>query len=154
MKTTATKVILGLMLVAAWTTQACASYPDGWATLKITNTIMTGIPFILLVVGLTLYHILKQRYQRDIYLSAIEKGMPVPELPKRGPVDLRKPGLILIAIGVGFFIAMLVTLSLVDNAKASPLAVAIWGIVPVLIGLALLKVRKLAERDRPESAEA
>jgi hypothetical protein len=122
--------------------------------MKITSTVTTGAFFILAAIGVVVYLVLKQRYQRDIYLAAIEKGMAVPELPKKQPVDLRKPALILIALGLGFFVAMLVTIGLVENAKVPALAVAVWGLVPVLIGLALLKVRKLTERDRLESAEA
>ena len=154
MKAVLARVTLGLVLVAAWTAQASASYPDGWATMKITSTVTTGAFFILAAIGVVVYLVLKQRYQRDIYLAAIEKGMAVPELPKKQPVDLRKPALILIALGLGFFVAMLVTIGLVENAKVPALAVAVWGLVPVLIGLALLKVRKLTERDRLESAEA
>ena len=153
MKATATKLIFGLVLVAAWATQAHATYPDGWATMKIVSTVTTGAFFVLAAVGLAVDFILRQRYQRDVHLAAIEKGMAVPELPKKRPLDLRKPALILLALGVGYTIAMFVTVSLTDNARVSAMAVAIWGIVPVLIGLALLKYRKLAERDRLLAAE-
>ena len=108
---------------------------------------------IAIIVGIFLYLILKRHYRKEVYLAAIEKGASVSDLAE-APVDLRKPALVLIALGLGFSIATHVTLSYVSDSDApTPLQVSIWGIVPILIGLALLKYRQLAERDKNSESE-
>ncbi len=108
---------------------------------------------IAIIVGIFLYLILKHRYRKEIFIAAIEKGASVPDMTET-PRDLRKPALVLIALGLGFTIATYVTLSYVsDSDVPAPLQVSIWGIVPILIGLALLKYKQLADKDhRSENA--
>ena len=111
---------------------------------------------IAFFVGLFSYLILKQRYRKEIYLAAIERGASVPDLAEASS-DLRKPALVLIALGLGFSIATHVTLSYV-NAPFAPIApnpwqTSIWGLVPILIGLALLTYKHLADKDRGSASE-
>ena len=119
---------------------------------EIAVLIPLAIP-LAIVVGLFSYLILKQRYRKEVYIAAIEKGASVPDLAE-APLDLRKPALLLIALGLGFSIATHVTLSYVSDSSApSPLQVSIWGLVPILIGLALLAYKRLADKDRDSASE-
>jgi hypothetical protein len=102
---------------------------------ELWKTIWWGIVFSLIVAGSFLYLILKRKNQKEVELAAIAKGISLPERPKK---DARKPALVLIALGLAYFIATLVTLSTLDDPHApAPLAVSIWGIVPLLLGAAL-----------------
>jgi hypothetical protein len=57
--------------------------------------------------------------------------------------------LILIALGIAFAIAMGTTLGLIPDSDAPhPLAVAIWGLVPVLLGAALWIYHGMAAREQ------
>lgn len=74
--------------------------------------------------------------QQKVQLAAIERGLL--NLPAPVQSDQRKTAWVLIALGVGFAIAIHVTLSLVpDTELETPLVVSIWGIVPILVGAAL-----------------
>jgi len=69
-------------------------------------------------------------------MLAIEKGMPVPPLPEEPPRS-RIPlawGLIFTGLGVGTFIALWVAVGI---------RVGVWGIIPFLIGIALLIFTKI-----------
>ena len=101
----------------------------------------TLIPIIFMVV-VAVFLILKHYYQKQIYVAAIEKGMPIPEKHEGDP---RKPALILIALGLGFAVVALVA----DHG----LNTAIWAIVPMLVGVALWTYYRLMVRDREEAEE-
>ncbi|MBI2503429.1 MAG: hypothetical protein HYW07_09405 [Candidatus Latescibacteria bacterium] len=78
--------------------------------------------------------------------SALEKGQALPETPKG---DVRKSAIVLIALGLGYSIAIYTTLSFVTDGDApEPLAVSIWGIVPMLIGAALWLYWRMTEKER------
>ena len=149
MKAQITQIFLGLVLVLSYAdvTEARADGIEG-----VAGIIGVFTPISLFVVGMLLYFILKKRYQKEIYIAAIEKGMSVPEMDRKTPTDLRKPALILIALGLGFSIATFVTISYVSDPDAvSPLQISIWGIVPILIGVALLVYRRIAEQEQAEN---
>ena len=105
------------------------------------------LPLPILAAGYILYHILKQYNRRKVLIAAIEKGASLPDIPQEAEGDLRKSSLMLIAIGLGFSIATFVTLSYVDVTEAHPLMVSIWGIVPILVGIALMIYHRLADGD-------
>lgn len=73
--------------------------------------------------------------QQKVQLTAIERGML--NLPTPVQSDPRKTAWVLIALGLGFAIAIHVTLSLVPHGDLdTPFAVSVWGIVPILVGAA------------------
>ncbi|MEW6756432.1 MAG: hypothetical protein AB1505_36485 [Candidatus Latescibacterota bacterium] len=120
----------------------------------VVNSVMTGFVFIAFFSGLFTYLILRQANQRKVFLAAIERGVPVP-LPQKSRGDARRPALFLVAVGLGFSIAMYVTLSLAppDPDTPAPLAVSIWGIVPILVGAALWVHQRIAIREQREGSE-
>lgn len=111
---------------------------------------------ITLIAGLFAWLILRGHYrtQEKIQLAAIERGLlnlPTPA----APADMRKTAWVLIALGLGFAVAIHVSLSQVpDTELETPLAVSIWGIVPILVGgaLWLYHLRVNREKDRTASA--
>ena len=99
---------------------------------------LTVIVMSLLVLAPTVYLTLKQYYRKQIHLAAIERGHDLPDDPPARQPDLRRPALILMALGLGFSIATFVTISLASHHSGPhPAAVSIWGIVPILLGAAL-----------------
>jgi hypothetical protein len=140
-----------LVLVAFCTGQAEA----GSDTEGVYAIVFFGSPLPLLVIGLTIYRIFKRRYQKEIYVAAIAQGLPVPEMEEPTRSDLRKPGIVLIALGIGYFIAMFITISFVENVghAPAPLQVSIWGIVPLLIGLSMFYYERMVKREAEETAE-
>jgi hypothetical protein len=83
----------------------------------------------------------RDRLWHETARLAIEKGQPLPPPPSRGPFDGRRlwdrglqGALILIAVGVGLYIAL-------------PASVRIWGVLPGFIGIAMLIHFFLAGRD-------
>ena len=104
----------------------------------------------LAISGFFVYLVLKTYFHYKLHMSALDKGQPLPESPRnRG--DLRKPALVLIALGLGYAISIYTTLSLVPDADAPALAVSIWGIVPILIGAGLWIYWRMKEKERAES---
>ncbi|MCC7265227.1 MAG: hypothetical protein IT369_22195 [Candidatus Latescibacteria bacterium] len=103
--------------------------------------------------GLFLFLILRSYFRYKLHASALEKGQALPETPKdKG--DLRKPALVLITLGLGFMIAMHTTLSFVhDGDTPEPIAISIWGIVPILIGGGQWLYWRMAEKERLEKEE-
>ncbi|NKB65888.1 MAG: hypothetical protein GKR89_02390 [Candidatus Latescibacteria bacterium] len=95
------------------------------------------------------YLIFKEFSRRKVELAAIEKGLAVPAKQK---TDARKPALVLIALGVGFSVCMFTTLSSIERSSydPSPLAISVWGLVPVLVGLALWQYHKIQQREEAE----
>ena len=91
---------------------------------------------ILAISGVFIYLIFKTYFRYKLHMRALEKGQALPESPRnRG--DLRKPALVLIALGAGYSIAIFATLSVMPDKDTPALAAGIWGIIPILIGAAL-----------------
>ena len=145
MKRTICCLGMGVALVLSLAGYAEAGVSDSKGVIAI---IIFGSPLPLLVIGYTVYYILKRRYEQTIFTAAIEKGLPVPDMPKPSPSDPRKAALILSALGVGYFIATVVTVSFITKPDApSPLQVGIWGIIPVLIGMALWYYDRMIRKE-------
>jgi hypothetical protein len=92
---------------------------------------------ITLIAGLFAWLILRRHYltQQRIQLAAIERGLL--SLPTPVKSDLRKTAWVLIALGLGFAIAIHVSLSFAPHFEAeTPFAISVWGIVPILVGVA------------------
>ncbi|MBM3277042.1 MAG: hypothetical protein FJY95_03045 [Candidatus Handelsmanbacteria bacterium] len=102
--------------------------------------------------GLFLFLILRSYFRYKLHRTAVEKGQPLPETPRsRG--DIRKPALVLIALGLGFMVAMQTTLSYVpDHDAPAPIAVSIWGIVPLLMGAGQWLYWRITEKERQQEA--
>ena len=97
--------------------------------------------------GLFLFLILRSCFRYRLHLTAVEKGQPLTETPRnRG--DARKSALVLIALGLGYMISMFTALSYVGDHDAPPLAISIWGIVPILIGAAMWLYWQMTEKER------
>ena len=139
-----------LILVACFAGQAEARGD----TQDLFAIVIFGSPFPLLVIGMTIYRVLKRRYQKEIYVAAIAQGLPAPEMEEPARSDLRKPGIVLIALGIGYFIAMFVTISLVKDVghAPAPLQVSIWGIVPLLIGISMFYYERMVKKEAEETA--
>ncbi len=100
---------------------------------------------IFFFTGVFLFLILTAYYRYKLRMSALEKGLALPQSPKS---DVRKSAIVLIALGLGYSISMYTTLSMVDDHDAPALAVSIWGIVPILIGAGLWFYRQMTEKER------
>lgn len=96
--------------------------------------------FAFLIVGI-LSRLQERKLVYQERMKSIEKGITLPPLPvehdRSNPI---RTGLIWMAIGVGFFISLLV-------ASNEP-AAAIWGIIPFLIGVVIV----IAPRKRAPQA--
>lgn len=140
MKTRIAVVALGLLLFAGFcgTAEAAANLE------KVAIIVMVGLPFSFLVVGIFVHLMMKERYQKDVYVAAIEKGMPVPEKPDS---DYRKPALVLCAVGAGYGIAV-ATVFVAANRWDFAVGAGAWGVIPIFLGVALWKYGQLAARDR------
>ena len=98
--------------------------------------------------GLFLFLIARVYFRYRLHTTALEKGQALPEIPKG---DARKSALVLIALGLGFMIAMHTTLSFVhDGDTPEPIAISIWGIVPMLIGSGQWLYWRMTEKERLE----
>ena len=103
-----------------------------------TPVLLFGLLFLFL--GIRSY------FRYKLHASALEKGLALPESPKG---DLRKKALVLIALGLGYSIAVHTTLSFETDADAvAPLAASIWGIVPILIGAGQWLYWRMTEKER------
>ncbi len=91
---------------------------------------------IVAVAGLFVFLTLRYYFQSKVQRAAIEKGQPV---PLSQPTDARKPGLILIAVGLGYVIAA--------SGFGGPLPPGAWGIIPLLIGISLLVFHYLKVKE-------
>jgi hypothetical protein len=109
---------------------------------------------ITLLVGLFTWLIVR-RYcstQEKLQLAAIERGLL--NLPAPAQHDGRRTAWVLIALGAGFGVAAHVTLSLSPEVEVSPLAVSIWGLVPVLVGVALGEYHRRSRKEREAQGAA
>lgn len=124
----------------------------------VESVMSLAIPIIAIVMGigigmLSVY--LDYRKKRDIFelhhkerMAAIEKGMEVPPLPPeffrdaRGncqPGDRLRRGLVMLFVGVA------VTIALTQVAERY----ALWGLVPIAVGLANLLAYFINSRRNP-----
>ncbi len=108
-----------------------------------------SVPFV--AAGLFVFLTLRYFFESKVQRAAIEQGQPI---PLRQPTDARKPALILIALGLGYGIAAY--LAMPDHRVA--LTASVWGIIPLLIGIALLVFHYLkvkedrSDGEKPEAA--
>jgi hypothetical protein len=100
---------------------------------------------VLFFAGLFIFLTLTAYFRYKLRMSALEKGLALPETPKG---DVRKAAIVLIALGLGYAISMYITLSNVNEPDAPAMAVSIWGIVPILIGAGLWRYRQITEKER------
>ena len=106
---------------------------------------------ILAILGVFVYLILKTYFRYKLRMSALEKGLPLPEDPKNHQGDLRKSALVLIALGLGYAIAIHTTLSYVSDADTpAPIAISIWGVVPILIGAGLWIYWRMVNKEQSQ----
>jgi peptidoglycan/LPS O-acetylase OafA/YrhL len=118
--------------------------------------IFAGIPITAIVVSYFM-----RKLQSQERLRAIEKGVPLPEIPASQPdlwqrtADLRLAGLILVAVGLGL-VALFV--GLWWSVPEFPFGVSFTATIPFLIGVALLyesatRRRELGPRPMPPVAQ-
>ena len=114
-------------------------------SIDLTAILITMTLFVMtavIVVVLLFVHLKKRQMEIEAYKQAIEKGLPVPELKApKSPYGTLKAALVWMAIGIGFFIMMLV------DGDRTAMAVAS---IPALIGIALaisFAIEKKAARE-------
>lgn len=110
------------------------------------------IPIIAIItvfgVGLGIVYILASfaRHRRELQnkeiLAAIEKGIDVP-LPKPRERDYRKSGYIWTSVGVALVIAL---------GVAVKWTVAVWGLLPLAVGVAYLLIHRAESKAKKETA--
>ncbi len=108
---------------------------------------------ISFIAGLFTWLILRRRYRtlQAIQVAAIERG--VTTVPSVAASDSRKTAWVLMALGVGFSIATYVSVSAVPgHGLDAPLAVSVWGLVPVLVGVALWAHHRRVHRANADTA--
>jgi hypothetical protein len=108
---------------------------------------------ISFIAGLFTWLVLRRRYrtQQVIQVAAIERGLAT--VPPVAASDSRKTAWVLMALGVGFSIATYVSVSAVPHhGLDAPLAVSVWGIVPVLVGVALWAHHRRLHRAPADAA--
>lgn len=104
-------------------------------------------PFLIFG-AFVLFLIIRAYFRYKLHASALEKGLALPETPK-DKSDVRKPALVLIALGLGYSISVYTTLSFGHDAPTvAPLAASIWGIVPILIGAAMWLYWRMTEKEK------
>lgn len=99
---------------------------------------------IIMFSGLFLFLSIRSYFRYKLRASALEKGQALPETPKG---DLRKSALVLIALGLGYSIAVHITLSYTPGGP-EPFMASIWGIVPIFIGAALWLYWRMTEKEK------
>ncbi len=102
---------------------------------------------ILALAGLFVFLTLRYYFQSKVQRAAIEKGQPV---PLRQPADARKPGLILIALGLGYVVVA--SSGVGGPLPSGPLPSGLLpngacGFIPLFIGISLLVFHYLKVKD-------
>jgi len=105
---------------------------------------MIGLPFSILVAGIFVYMVMRERYQRDVYRAALEKGIPPPERPVPDP---RKAALVLMSLGAAYSVAAALTF-IAANRWDIALGASVWGVVPLFIGAALYRHGQVQAGER------
>ena len=91
---------------------------------------------------------LRYYFESRVYRAAIEAGQPIPE---KSQTDPRKAALILIAIGLGYGISAYVA---IRSHTPDALGFAIWGLIPVLIGVGLWLYYRMTNKESEEEGDA
>lgn len=123
-----------------------------FANFDITAILVTGVVFTcltIIAVVIIIYSMKRRKLEIEAYKTAIEKGIPVPELKlARAPFSTLKAALIWIAIGLGLFILLLA------EGGGDGLGVSA---IPILIGLALIVShiieKKEIKKNKPEPGQ-
>jgi hypothetical protein len=103
--------------------------------------IIMSFGMVIAVVVTALYYDYRKRYlQNKEIIAAIEKGIDVP-LPKveRRERDYRRLGIIWTLVGIAFTIAIWVSSHTIEGA--------IWGLLPVALGIAFLSIAFFSKKD-------
>ena len=133
-----TYLIVGILLL--FSSDLFAAAPQGSTWDEDELAILVPIIFIVAVFS---FLILKYYFDSRVQRAAIEHGQLIPQ---RQPSDPRKAALILIALGLGYSIAVYVTLN--TNEPEQAWTASIWGIVPLLIGAGLWIYYRIFEKER------
>ncbi len=111
----------------------------------IPETLAILVPIVAIIAGIAVAIVAiwtdfkNKQLEHNLKLKALEKGIELPaEPPKPRPYPYRS-GLIWVVIGVGMFVSIWVSSGSLEGA--------IWGIVPFLIGLALIISVKLRKEE-------
>ena len=141
--------MLSFLLLTASDTMAAV--PEGqWDEDELAVIMGISVPIVAFT-GLFVFLTLRYFFESKVQRAAIEQGKPI---PLRQPTDARKPALILIALGLGYGIAAYLA---VPHGPAA-LTFSVWGIIPLLIGIALLVFHYLkvkedrSDGEKPEAA--
>ncbi len=135
--------LLAMVLVLLGSSSAFAE--DSWDQNELGVIFVAfGVPMTLSV-SFFVYLTLRSYQTRRVQIAAIEHGLPIPQ---GQPSDSRKPGFVLIALGLGFGIATYVAL---EDEQA--IRVSIFGLIPMLIGAGLLLYHHVANRDQDQQKD-
>ncbi len=96
---------------------------------------MLGMVTIIITLLFINYH--KRKLQHNEVLAAIEKGIDVPITPKK-VYNRKAQGILWTTVGVAMFLAFYISSGSISDA--------IWTIVPIAVGVALLLIARL-EKD-------
>jgi len=92
------------------------------------------IGMVAIIITLLYFNFQKRKLQNAEVLSAIDKGIEVPIAPKKH-YDRQAQGILWTAVGIAFFIALYIS--------SGVLSEAIWALMPIAIGLALLLIARM-----------
>ena len=103
---------------------------------------------IVIVLAALYYDYRKRDLQHKEIAAAIEKGIEVP-LPKteRRERDYRRLGIIWTSLGAAFTVALWVT-------SFNHFEAAVWGLLPVALGVAFLLIAYFAKKDEQENDDS
>lgn len=87
---------------------------------------------------------LRYYFESRVYRAAIEAGQPIPQ---KSQTDPRKAALILIAIGLGYGVSAYVA---TRSHTPDALGFAIWGLIPVLIGVGLWLYYRMTDNEKED----
>jgi len=111
----------------------------------IPATLGVFVPIVAIVCGIAVaivaiwVDLKKAQLAHNLKLTALEKGVELPAVPPKPRPYPYRSGLIWVVIGVGIFVGIWVSSGSLEGA--------IWGIVPFLIGLALIISVKLRKKE-------
>jgi ABC-type Fe3+ transport system permease subunit len=128
---------------------------------EIGSAIVLLVVFLIPITAIIVSYFTR-KLQSEERLRAIEKGVPLPEIPASLPdrwqraADLRLAGLILVAVGLGL-VALFV--GLWWSVEGFPFGVCFAATIPFLIGVAFLyeyrmRRKELGPRPMPPVAHA
>ena len=115
------------------------------------NLIVVGVLVIIPIAIMTVIY-LTSRLQTQVKLKAIEKGVPIPFEPvdaKERAARTRRGGIVLVALGLGWIIALLVAAW--AERERDVLIGAALGMIPLFIGVGLLIDYRLRAKEPRES---